>query len=48
MLAASWGAITALTVFALWRTMKAPPGELSAPLDLEAEIEELEDKKEGR
>ena len=42
MLLVSWGGITALTVFCLWRTLRAKPRELSAPLELEAEIEERE------
>ncbi len=46
MLIGSWTAITAITAYAVWRTLKAPPRELSAPLDLEAEIEEQEARKE--
>ncbi len=43
MLAASWGAIAGLTGFALWRTLRAKPrDELTAPIDIEAQIEERE------
>lgn len=46
MLGVSWVGITALTVFAVWRTLRARPRDLAAPLDLEAEIEEDESRKE--
>lgn len=46
MLVLSWGAITFLAVFTVWRTLRAKPRALSAPLDIEAQIEESEAEKE--
>jgi ABC-type nickel/cobalt efflux system permease component RcnA len=48
MLVLSWVAILCLAVFAVWRTLRAKPRELSAPLDIEAKIEESEAEKERR
>ncbi len=46
MLAVSWGGVLALTAFCLWRTLAVKPQELSAPLELEAEIDQFEARKE--
>lgn len=42
----SWGSIVVLAAFSLWRTIRTQPQELSAPLELEAEIDEMEIKKD--
>ena len=48
MLAASWAAIAGLTGFAMWRTLRAKPrNELTAPIDIEAQIEERERRDPG-
>lgn len=46
MLILSWGAILVLSGYTLWRTIRSKPHELSAPLELEAEIEEMEARKD--
>jgi hypothetical protein len=40
MLIASWAAISGLCAFAIARTLRARSRDLSAPLDIEAQIEE--------
>jgi len=47
MLVVSWSVIISLTVWAVWRTIQVKPKALSAPLDLEARIEEIESEKEA-
>jgi hypothetical protein len=47
MLLVSWSVIVWLTVWTVWRTIQVKPKALSAPLDLEARIEEIESQKEA-
>jgi hypothetical protein len=47
MLLVSWSVIVWLTAWTVWRTMQVKPKALSAPLDLEARIEEIESQKEA-
>lgn len=46
MLIVSWGTILWLTAFAVSRTLRAKPRELSAPLEIEAEIEAEDARRE--
>ena len=45
MLIVSWSVIAWLTVFTIWRTLRAKGRNLSAPLDIEARIEADEAKQ---
>ena len=45
-LVVSWSAIISLCVYCLWRSIKVKPQELTAPLDVEAGIEEEEAARE--
>ena len=46
MLSVSWAAIGALTLYTLRLSTRARPGDLSAPLEIEAELEEQEARKD--
>lgn len=48
MLVVSWSAIGLLTGYTVWRTLRTKTDELSAPLDLEAEIQEEKARREER
>lgn len=43
----AWSTIGSLAAYTLWRTIRTPPQDLSAPLELEAEHEEQEAAREA-
>lgn len=42
----SWGVITGLCVFCFYRIFQLERGEVVAPIEIEAELEEAEDRGE--